>query len=1208
MGVDPLNPRAQLGSTIDGARIKLLSILGEGSFAVVFLGQDMVTNVSYAVKCLYKTGLTERQMQLQMREASQLQTLAGHPNVVRLFKTIQTRDCLFLVLERCKTDLFDSIMRHDGFSEPTARRLFSQLVDAVAVSHSKHIYHRDLKPENVLVTYPGEAFVEQALVVKLTDFGLATTDTVSTEFGCGSVRYMAPECLAGDTEWHNAPPSATAGRTVPIAYSPPANDVWSLGIILINLLTGKNPWVEPSSKDKHYQAHILCPASVAVSSFRPATSAASALVTSSLANGSSYTNHDSFYYRQQQRRVARQDSFQVQFGFSDELCVVLRRIFDLDPFRRPTAAELKLLVEAVPQMMQTVKPAMPPTPVTPSSHQVYSKAASRIPPSATTTTTATGATADAARSKAITATPLATAQPNVAAYAIPSSSLLTAPGTQVVVGAASNANGKPAIAVHSSEHGPAPALPKSAPTRPEFLPGGGHHRNTDSNGFLYVPASPQAIATPPSVTAAAAASAANAAARPLFYGSGQPKNSGNRRQRRHRHSRQQHHHHPPPPPPASSRWIGLVQDPTREKNQQQQQHLQSTTPLFDMDMLVADSMTNKVYSHSMHNQSIFSLVGDSNNAMINGAASSASLATDDHTAVSNDIDQDMSSNSSRSSGSSISNGSYNSHVANSKVYRAADKGSTLAPLNTHRTSYSTQDETELWSDESHDLVFDLEPSLYSSNSMSTSFTTAVGATHSAPYYYQSGSSSTTPTNTTHPPLPSSFATHLAGVVASTAATNGNSSIHMGLPGSLSRPSVTSSAQTSYAVPTGIATPAATTTAAAAAADVLGPFAHGISKKAPRRRPGVVVTVPHSSTEPSHNHNPPLSSSTIYSASTVHSATPATAILMSDYHMSAIDPISEEQLSPHPRVDWNSSNMEIDQYHVNGCDAADTECLSHAPLPAVHADSDGGGNHCGLLDDSQSQLSRSFFRSGDDVTTAALLAPGSSTLLTPPCTTTTIAPLSVADKHVSAPTSAHGLSKVTLSPSFNAALATRAPLDSLSSTTIATSTTPVSRKMSEDLKRPGFKSFVLSTGCISTPERIPGMSYYHDMPHPNPQQQQKYTPPHGQSLCAPVVSPLLTPPSDFSLYLADINRTRNSIVSVDGSNSGGALFNTHVSTDADSACVTVPPPTASSKSDILQTALHGLRSILYEMSDTDLHCCPREPPPAVLDATLSSTHV
>ncbi|KAJ1343967.1 hypothetical protein BSLG_001447 [Batrachochytrium salamandrivorans] len=299
--------------------------------------------------------------------------------------------------------------------------------------------------------------------------------------------------------------------------------------------------------------------------------------------------------------------------------------------------------------------------------------------------------------------------------------------------------------------------------------------------------------------------------------------------------------------------------------------------------------------------------------------------------------------------------------------------------------------------------------------------------------------------------------------------------------------------------------------------------------------------------------------------------------MSDYHMSAIDPISEEQLSPHPRVDWNSSNMEIDQYHVNGCDAADTECLSHAPLPAVHADSDGGGNHCGLLDDSQSQLSRSFFRS-------------------------------VADKHVSAPTSAHGLSKVTLSPSFNAALATRAPLDSLSSTTIATSTTPVSRKMSEDLKRPGFKSFVLSTGCISTPERIPGMSYYHDMPHPNPQQQQKYTPPHGQSLCAPVVSPLLTPPSDFSLYLADINRTRNSIVSVDGSNSGGALFNTHVSTDADSACVTVPPPTASSKSDILQTALHGLRSILYEMSDTDLHCCPREPPPAVLDATLSSTHV
>jgi serine/threonine protein kinase len=104
------------------------------------------------------------------------------------------------------------------------RDVFRQMLEAVAVCHAHGVYHRDLKPENFLVTDG----VDGKPVVKLTDFGLATTECQCDDFECGSRPYMSFEC-------RNAADAL-------VSYSPAGSDVWALGVIFLNLFYCRSPW------------------------------------------------------------------------------------------------------------------------------------------------------------------------------------------------------------------------------------------------------------------------------------------------------------------------------------------------------------------------------------------------------------------------------------------------------------------------------------------------------------------------------------------------------------------------------------------------------------------------------------------------------------------------------------------------------------------------------------------------------------------------------------------------------------------------------------------------------------------------------------------------------------------------------------------------------------------------------------------------------
>ncbi|KAJ4221573.1 Serine/threonine protein kinase [Fusarium solani] len=296
----PLAPEERLGRVLEGT-LQLTEILGTGAYGVVYLAVDLKTGGKYAVKCLSKfnadgTQLEPRQFAYQQREIRLHWKASNHANVVQMLKIVNDPDCIYVILEYCpEGDLFLNITERGQYvgKDELSRNIFLQILDAVEHCHNLGIYHRDLKPENILVTDRGDT-------VKLADFGLATSDDRSEDYGCGSTFYMSPECLD---------PSARKPY-----YMCAPNDVWSLGVILVNLTCGRNPWKQASFQDSTYRAY-----------------------------------------------AGSKDFLKTILPLSDELNEILGRIFEPNPEQRITLNELRTRIMACSRFtMPAVSPPTPP--------------------------------------------------------------------------------------------------------------------------------------------------------------------------------------------------------------------------------------------------------------------------------------------------------------------------------------------------------------------------------------------------------------------------------------------------------------------------------------------------------------------------------------------------------------------------------------------------------------------------------------------------------------------------------------------------------------------------------------------------------------------------------------------------------------------------------------------------------------------------------
>ncbi|MBA0769449.1 hypothetical protein Gotri_018181 [Gossypium trilobum] len=202
-----------VGDYILGPRI------GSGSFAVVWRSRHRQHGLEVAVKEIDKKLLSSKVSESLLKEISILSTI-NHPNIIQLFEAIETEDRIFLVLEYCDGgDLAAYIQRYGKVSEEVARHLMRQLAAGLQVLQEKHLIHRDLKPQNLLLT---KGSTPQ---LKIGDFGFARSLTPENlaDTLCGSPLYMAPEII------QNKKYDAKA-------------DLWSVGAILFQLITGKPPF------------------------------------------------------------------------------------------------------------------------------------------------------------------------------------------------------------------------------------------------------------------------------------------------------------------------------------------------------------------------------------------------------------------------------------------------------------------------------------------------------------------------------------------------------------------------------------------------------------------------------------------------------------------------------------------------------------------------------------------------------------------------------------------------------------------------------------------------------------------------------------------------------------------------------------------------------------------------------------------------------
>ena len=207
-----------------GNRYEIMEKVGEGGMALVYKAKDTLLNRYVAVKVLKNEFVDDEDFIRKFRRESQSAASLSHPNIVSIYdvgnEKVDDKDIYYIVMEYIKGKTLKEIIKEKGKLDLDSTLNFSiQIAEALQHAHNNQIVHRDIKPHNIMITEEGMA--------KVTDFGIAravsSSTITNTSTVVGSVHYFSPEQAKG-------------------RYTDEKSDLYSLGIVMYEMITGKIPF------------------------------------------------------------------------------------------------------------------------------------------------------------------------------------------------------------------------------------------------------------------------------------------------------------------------------------------------------------------------------------------------------------------------------------------------------------------------------------------------------------------------------------------------------------------------------------------------------------------------------------------------------------------------------------------------------------------------------------------------------------------------------------------------------------------------------------------------------------------------------------------------------------------------------------------------------------------------------------------------------